>query len=510
MTYNNFKSFDTGIRIAPGLASDPPQGRLFEIYANTTRSVLRICVNETPLTWRDLSIGSGSVDKSTLHWDIGTKTWVENVSLLTDGAKIYAPPTIGSAGLDFEVDAGDSDTNAAGGNLYLRGGMGLSSRGNIMIDSPEISALTTIAGIGVDLLVKAGDSTAAATIGANITLEAGTGTGAARGNANVSGNKVNLQADQAINVGAQHDTDPVSAIIGDTYFNTLWNQFRQYSASGWDFVGLKGVGEVMLFDDSHTTLPTNNLDLVDGQTIQNTSVVVFAALSVDPGYYYATVSAPSVFWTKFSAMADPTGSFFWGDRIVVRFGTVHGLSEKIFDGSNWVTDISSNSGNLQLKAASGYAKITGTVLNLDIAQPIDPISANTQDVYYNSNTSLFKYWDGTQWKTMGIPAPTTVPFLDNTTANILYTTLVTSVNMLGIEYSIVRDTERERGVLRVAADPISLLASCSATGSNLGDPLVDFYASVDGSGNLNIYFDAEANGFSGSIEYVVLSSWLHN
>ena len=501
---NNFKSFDTGIRIAPGLASDPAQGRLFEFYANTVRGVLRQCVSESPLVWQDVTLANGTVDKTTLHWDVATGAWIENTLFTSDGAKVSTPDT--ATGQDFEVVAGAATgVGQLGGNLYLRGGLGDLGLGTILIDSPEIAGLSGATGSA--LSIKAGSSTGAGISGGDLTVAAGDpGAGAVRGDLDLVGDTVALLADRAINVGAQHAVDPSAPAIGDLYLNTKWNRMRQYNGAAWAFTDLKGLNTVTLFDATQLTLPATTATLIDGQTVATGNVVVFSALTVSPGYYWASVLAGAITWTRYAIGADPAGGFTLGDKIFVTTGAAQALSEKYWNGSAWVTNVSGNSGNLLLAANGGFTKITGTVLNLDVAQGSDPGSPAERDIYYNSSSKLFKYWDGSAWKTLGIPSPTTVPFINGDTGATLVRIPLATATMLGIEYSLVRGVAHERGVIHVSSDGVT--ASISVTGSNLGDPQVDLNASIDGT-DLVVTFDAIPNGDSGSFKYVLLTSWLH-
>lgn len=55
---NPSKSFEF-IRLYPQLAADPVQGRVGEIYYNTSTNSLRVCISSSPLLWKSLGSGGG-------------------------------------------------------------------------------------------------------------------------------------------------------------------------------------------------------------------------------------------------------------------------------------------------------------------------------------------------------------------------------------------------------------------------------------------------------------------
>lgn len=52
---NPSKSFEF-IRLYPSLTADPVDGRVGEIFYNVTMNTLRICVDDSPVTWQDLNL----------------------------------------------------------------------------------------------------------------------------------------------------------------------------------------------------------------------------------------------------------------------------------------------------------------------------------------------------------------------------------------------------------------------------------------------------------------------
>lgn len=54
------------LRLYPNLATDPSQGRIGEIYWNTTTNKPRACVNDSPVTWEDFGGGAAQVEFRTI------------------------------------------------------------------------------------------------------------------------------------------------------------------------------------------------------------------------------------------------------------------------------------------------------------------------------------------------------------------------------------------------------------------------------------------------------------
>lgn len=50
------------LRLYPNLATDPVTGRIGEIYWNTTSNKPRMCTNDSPVTWSDMSGESVKVE----------------------------------------------------------------------------------------------------------------------------------------------------------------------------------------------------------------------------------------------------------------------------------------------------------------------------------------------------------------------------------------------------------------------------------------------------------------
>lgn len=170
----NFKTFEGGLRISPeaSLTSDPITGKVGQIYWNTTRSVLRICVSSTPV-WQDLYIKRSLINDATLRWDTASDAWIENDQIRTNGSGIYSPD--GNSGADIELKSGTSTlANNPGGNLLLTTGLGAGSglQGKIIVNTISINQIETAN--GKDLLIKSGDANSGL-FGGDLDLEAGDG-----------------------------------------------------------------------------------------------------------------------------------------------------------------------------------------------------------------------------------------------------------------------------------------------------------------------------------------------
>lgn len=170
----DFKAFEAGIRIAPSTsigASDPITGKVGEIYWNTTKGMLRICISSAPV-WQDLFIQRGVINDSTLRWDTTNDRWTQNDSLRINQNLIYTANS--ATPLALELTAGDNST-----------------------------ALATGAGI----LINAGAG----------------GAGGVSGSVSLSGDR--------IRINAIHSSDPVTGLIGDLYYNNTNNVFKYYDGS---------------------------------------------------------------------------------------------------------------------------------------------------------------------------------------------------------------------------------------------------------------------------------------
>jgi hypothetical protein len=170
----NFKTFEGGLRISPeaSLSADPITGKVGQIYWNTTRSVLRICVSSLPV-WQDLFIKRSLTNDSTLRWDTALDAWVENNSLLIAGSTVYSPS--GNTGTSVELKSGTSTlANNNGANLLLTTGLGAGTglQGKVILDTLSVIQKDTTN--GKDLLIKSGKATTGA-FGGDLNLEGGDG-----------------------------------------------------------------------------------------------------------------------------------------------------------------------------------------------------------------------------------------------------------------------------------------------------------------------------------------------
>lgn len=131
----NFRTFDTGVRISPGLNSDPLSGKIGDIYWNIPNNNLRICLSVSPLIWYDLFIKPGTTDNSTIYWNSSSNSWKENVNLLIENSKIYSPDSL-TTSTDLTLQAGNTaGMNENGGILYLKGGESVNGEpGAILVD----------------------------------------------------------------------------------------------------------------------------------------------------------------------------------------------------------------------------------------------------------------------------------------------------------------------------------------------------------------------------------------
>jgi len=170
---NNFKAFEFGLRIAPGLSADPIEGKIGEIYWNTTRNILRICTATTPI-WQDLFISDGTVNDASVRWDAASGKFQQNTGVLISSSTIYSPA--GTTGSDLNLQSGLS-TNAGvdGGDILLKTGLGGSGadQGHILLDSLMVRSIDNSTAKSLSLM--AGTTTTSGNDGGDLTLSAGDG-----------------------------------------------------------------------------------------------------------------------------------------------------------------------------------------------------------------------------------------------------------------------------------------------------------------------------------------------
>ncbi len=227
-----FRTFENGIRIAKGFASDPADGKVGDLYWNTSKNLLRQCVVSTPTAvWEDVSIKPGTAPYSTLYWDNTTGQWTENVLLLTNGRNLYAASSATS--LSLTISAGDTtDPGTFGSDLVLEAGSGPAGTADVLVISENFRQQDNT---GTDFNITSADSTNAA--GNNLNLSAGQGS-SEQGNLNLSGEEVNTTATE-VNINATDKirlngevvfsqilaSDPFGAETGQIYWNITANRF---------------------------------------------------------------------------------------------------------------------------------------------------------------------------------------------------------------------------------------------------------------------------------------------
>jgi hypothetical protein len=96
---NPSKSFEF-IRLYPKLSADPVSGKLGEMYFNTLNNSLRLCISESPLTWKSLG-GSGSVlvdlyDPVATVLPSGPSATVDGIALVDDMEVLFSSLTVGN------------------------------------------------------------------------------------------------------------------------------------------------------------------------------------------------------------------------------------------------------------------------------------------------------------------------------------------------------------------------------------------------------------------------------
>jgi hypothetical protein len=245
----NFKTFEAGIRIAPNssFAADPVTGKVGEIYWNTTRQVLRICTDATPI-WQDLFIKTTTKNDATLRWDTTAGTWISNDTLNHNDSLLYI------------ADNNDADA----------------------VDAK-------------DLTLQAASKTAGTAAGGDVVIQPGTGT-TTDGKTVLNGEKVFI--------GAQSATDPATGVAGDIYYNTADALIKYHDGTSYRPIYSIGVaggdrnmallgGGTVLWDPATDTLSWSEsafLQVPGTNEARNEIAASSAVLSSDEQVLYAEIN----------------------------------------------------------------------------------------------------------------------------------------------------------------------------------------------------------------------------
>ena len=341
----NFRTFDTGIRISPGLSSDPITGKIGQIYWNTANSVFRVCISEFPVVWNDLFLQPGTVSNSSIYWNSGINKWSENVNLRFNNSTIYTPDN--NTPIDLILEAGDStDLNQKGGSIFLRAGNGLAGSGQIFIESNLISPVSISSGNGRDVTISAGSTSDLSSTGGDLTLMSGSG--GTYGDVSINGlninvasnNNLNFTANQnsffnsnylkiqsnSIGLKALNSTNPSPNNTADIYFETNYNRFKKYDGSNWHWWDINKYNiptvSIDLYDTSINVLPATTSTQVDGTTVLDKMLILapLASLNIKKA---AVDGLGNITWSDAKLGIDSSGVATSGDQIYVLSGIVN-------------------------------------------------------------------------------------------------------------------------------------------------------------------------------------------
>lgn len=340
-----FRTFENGIRVAKGFASDPGTGKIGELYWNTTRNVLRQCVEDTTPIWEDVTVKPGTTQYSVLVWDIVADRWVENTLLLVNGKTVYSATS--ATPEDLTIQSGDTtDPGELGSDIVLKVGTGDAGDGNISVDAENIIQKEDK---GVALNIQSADSTVNAA-GNDLNLTAGTGT-SDQGNLNTSAQNTNITSAEKIRLTGEVVlsqilvTDPSLPETAQLYFNNEFKRFRKYDGTNWHWIDVNGQNiptvAVDLFDDSILSLPPDTTTQIDGVTVTDGMLVVIQN-SGSPVIYRADVAGIAITWTPMNFGQSPTVSPEYGDCIYVKNGTTNIDGVYFYQSTNsWVNPFAS-------------------------------------------------------------------------------------------------------------------------------------------------------------------------
>ena len=342
-----FKAFETGIRIStPGLAADPAPGKVGMIYQNTTRNVLRYCTNVGPDVWIDLFIQAGTVNDSTMRWDVAEGRWKENADFLTSGSTLYSADA--DTQNDIAIQGGDTtDLSIRGSDIYIQPGEGDAGTGYIFIDTSLLKPSELTSGPGRPVALEAGDTTDAAGLGGDLSLSAGAGP-LGMGNLNLSGytstltvggnhtsnvtgtTNINSTGNFSISapkigLGASAAVDPLGDLLGDLYYNTTFGRWKYYDNTDWYWLDVNKYNiplvTIDVFEASAPGLPVNTTtDLIDGITVTDGMTALLPNLN--PKIQQATVVGTLITWEDLSLGIAKDGTPVGGDQVHVLSGNV--------------------------------------------------------------------------------------------------------------------------------------------------------------------------------------------
>jgi hypothetical protein len=247
---------------------------------------------------------------------------------------------------------------------------------------------------------------------------------------------------------------------GDIYFNTTDNILKYYDGTNWlDLPQRRTRAIAKLFDNVLTSTPTGNQTIDSVLTVAGDKVLL-AAHSTTPGIYIASTSA----WTLALDLSRTDGAPTDGDQVWITDGTVYAGSEWTFDGSAWAlqgvssgtttnstlrwggtawventqvqtsantifgkADVVADAAQANLLSITGSEKAAGTgdggnlvlaggsslggnqgdvilqgyKINLGAQNASDPATGSASDIYYNTVSNSFKYYNGTSWNALG-------------------------------------------------------------------------------------------------------------
>lgn len=486
MANNNFKRFAGGIQVKYELPSDPTEGKVGEIYGNTTKNMLRICVSTSPLTWQDLFIWAGSEDYATLFWDNVNGKWAENSLLRINNNLVYTPDT--AFGAELTIRAGSAtDPFGAGGGLNLLVGEGDAGLGEINTNAKTIRNTN---GTNAEFLLDAGEATTPGEKGSKLKLAAGAGgTGADQGDLEVSAFDLFLNATNLIKVSTKHDTAPVTSDSASLYYNSFWNRYEYYDGTNWKFIDLKGLNVVDLYDETEITLPATTATTIDNITIITGMVVAFTAIG-SPGYYHATVDTGNITWREIPIGQAADGTFTLGDKIFIKYGDVYQLNEMYYTGSAWVANLlrgtvidstvhwdgtkwaentgilttetsiyrpdentadantpdaleilganktagTGDGGDIVIQGGSslgglqGKVKFSGHLIDIDAKHTSDPTTTTAGNLYFNETLNKYRFFNGVFWYNIEGPRSLTVVNLKDDTTTALPSTIGVAIS----------------------------------------------------------------------------------
>jgi hypothetical protein len=218
--------------------------------------------------------------------------------------------------------------------------------------------------------------------------------------------------------------------------------------------GTPSIFKIQLYDVADTTLPTGATPMVDGVAVANGNLVLFSALTSNPGVYLASGIGTSVVWTQQTIFENGSTTPINGDIVEILLGDDYANQIGIWTGTEW----------------------------------------SFNDVVRHFSTAG-DYWQEESLKTTTLP--------DNSSGNVFSYTALGSENAV-VTYSIERSNGslnlKETGQLFITHNE----TTAQVTDAFVGDPDtgIEFSAAIS-AGNLQLNYTTTSTGYPATMKFAI-------